>query len=92
MKFASGREKAHGADNDPYVVWAGYAVANLERKYAGGSKFDVLNKPFTRQQQLSKMRQVVEGGLRLADGRHTSTTCESCESPTFQAPIPPLQE
>ena len=43
------------------LLTTGYAESSLERTDAGGSEFEVLNKPFTRQQLLRKVRLVMEG-------------------------------
>lgn len=43
------------------LLTTGYAENSLERTDAGGSEFEVLNKPFTRQQLLRKVRLVMEG-------------------------------
>ncbi|MGE6331628.1 histidine kinase famiy protein [Stenotrophomonas sp. NPDC077659] len=43
------------------LLTTGYAEASLERTDAGGSEYEVLNKPFNRQQLLRKVRLVLEG-------------------------------
>ncbi|MBK0052787.1 PAS domain-containing protein [Stenotrophomonas sp. S39] len=43
------------------LLTTGYAEAGLERTDAGGSEYEVLNKPFNRQQLLRKVRLVLEG-------------------------------
>jgi PAS domain S-box-containing protein len=43
------------------LLSTGYAEASLERTDAGGTEFDVLNKPYTKQQLLRKVRIVLEG-------------------------------
>ena len=43
------------------LLTTGYAEAGIERTDAGGSEFEVLNKPFNRQQLLRKVRLVLEG-------------------------------
>lgn len=43
------------------LLTTGYADAGLERTDAGGSEFEVVNKPYTRQQLLRKVRVVLEG-------------------------------
>jgi len=43
------------------LLTTGYAEASLERTDAGGSEYEVVNKPFTRQQLLRKARLVLEG-------------------------------
>ncbi|NIJ69438.1 histidine kinase famiy protein [Xanthomonas sp. 60] len=43
------------------LLTTGYAEAGLERTDAGGSEFEVVNKPYTRQQLLRKVRLVLEG-------------------------------
>jgi len=43
------------------LLTTGYAEASLERTDAGGSEYEVVNKPFTRQQLLRKVRLVLEG-------------------------------
>ncbi|AWH49613.1 hybrid sensor histidine kinase/response regulator [Stenotrophomonas sp. SAU14A_NAIMI4_5] len=43
------------------LLTTGYAEAGIERTDAGGSEYEVLNKPFNRQQLLRKVRLVLEG-------------------------------
>jgi len=43
------------------LLTTGCAEAGLERTDAGGSEYEVLNKPFNRQQLLRKVRLVLEG-------------------------------
>jgi hypothetical protein len=43
------------------MLTTGYAELSLERENAGGSEFDLINKPYRRSELATRVRQVLDG-------------------------------